>query len=172
MDRRTRLQRTSVLCQHTLRNLAYLEAMAECQESWEHAEFWIAAHNNFLDVGILEWCKLFAESTGKHYWAQSISDHPAFLVELVQATGKSDSEFSEYRDGLRRYRNRFLAHLDEDNVYRLPRMTAAVSSTKLLLTWLVEKEDNCDALPTDHVTGEVFYVHVLEHARAVMRGEA
>jgi hypothetical protein len=37
---------------------------------------------------------------------------------------------------------------------------------------LVEKEDNCDALPTDHVTGEVFYVHVLEHARVVMRGEA
>ena len=145
--------------------------MAERQASWEHADFWIATHNNFLDVGILEWCKLFTESGGKHHWRQTISDHPAFLVALTQVTSKTEAEFTEYQDWLRRYRNRFLAHLDEDNVFRLPPMTVAVASTKLLLQWLLEKEDDCDALPVDHITAEAFYIHVLEDARAVFRGE-
>jgi hypothetical protein len=146
--------------------------MAERQAVWENADFWIATHNNFLDVGILEWCKLFTESSGKHHWQQTVSDHPAFLAALAQVTGKTEAEFTEYKDWLRRYRNRFLAHLDEDNVFRLPPMTVAVASTKLLLQWLLEREDDCDALPPNQYTAEAFYLHALQHAREVFRSEA
>jgi hypothetical protein len=146
--------------------------MAECQSEWEHFEFMIAAHNNFLDLGILEWCELFTESGGKHHWRQSISDQPAFQAEVLEAAGKTEAEFTDYKDWLRRYRNRFLAHLDEDNAYRLPPMAPAIASTKVLLRWLLEREDDCAAFPQDHVSAEAFHAHVLAHARAALRGEA
>ncbi len=172
MDRQTRLLRTGILCQHALRHLAYLEAMKEHEAEWDRTDFWIATHNNFLDIGILEWCKLFTEAAGKHHWRQSVINHAAFEAAVLLATGMTEAEFSEYGDRLRHYRNRFLAHLDDDNVFRLPTMIAAINSTKCLLHWLLTHEDDCSAFPADHVQAEEFYALAFTHARALLRGEA
>ena len=162
MDRCTRLQRTSALCQHTIRNLAYVQVLSERKTEWSHIHFWICAHNNFLDVGILEWCKLFTDVSGKHHWTRTVSNRAKFEMLVHSAAGMSKSEFSEYCEQLRWYRNRFLAHLDEDLSFRLPKMEPAIASAKTLLQWLLEREDDCAAFPADHYRAEAFHGDMLK----------
>ena len=56
-------------------------------------QFWINAIGNFLDICVLEWCKLFGEKRGKHYWREIISDPDSFFQELLNETGLTETEF-------------------------------------------------------------------------------
>jgi hypothetical protein len=57
----------------------------------EHDQFWVIINGNFLDIAVLEWCKLFGDTRGKHYFGKVISDVPAFntqsyLIDPTQLT--------------------------------------------------------------------------------------
>jgi hypothetical protein len=33
-----------------------------------HRDFWVAVNNNFFDMCVLDWCKLFTRKSEKHYY--------------------------------------------------------------------------------------------------------
>jgi hypothetical protein len=59
-----------MLCIHFIRNLAYSRAIEELVPHKMEGDFWITMQGNCLDTAVLEWCKLFGDHKGNHYWGK------------------------------------------------------------------------------------------------------
>ena len=83
MTRRDRLRRAVIVCTSFVRNLAYYRACHGqhgsplLAEAHPQVSFWRQANANFLDVSVLEWCKLFGEPKGEHGWRLIVTDPAA-----------------------------------------------------------------------------------------------
>jgi len=119
MSRRDRLRRVVILCREFTRNLAYFRAgrmrkhspLWDPQKNRRESAFWRTANNNFLDMCVLEWCKLFAGPKEQHHWSKIVSDPAQFEAELVSHLRVSAAAFAQEIDVMRKYRDKFLAHL-------------------------------------------------------------
>ena len=145
MDRRDRLRRMGLLCLHCLRNLAFFRATTEYRAAWEREQFWVAAHNNFLDVAVLEWCKVYGDPRAKHHWQKVVRDSASFMEQLTAHLRITEAMFVEYIGEMRVYRDKFIAHLDDGNQMDIPNLSIAIKSAQFLYQWLLENEDDCDA---------------------------
>ncbi len=85
MTRNQLLRRVGILCCHCLRNIAYYK------EGWRSGklifrdQFWVTINGNFMDICVIEWCKLFGDTRGKHYWGKVITEKDKFLTGLLGA---------------------------------------------------------------------------------------
>lgn len=126
----------ALLCCHCLRNIAFYRA------GWQHGQlriprqFWIGANGNALDIAVLDWCKLFADRKSLHHWKQVVSDHSDFLKGLCAGLGMSEKEFRAYARSTLRYRNKFVAHLDEERIMHIPRARVLRKSCAFLYNHL------------------------------------
>jgi hypothetical protein len=125
MPRRERLRRVVLLCCAFMRNLAYYRATFSAAPAGPNGEFWVTTNGNSIDQAVLEWCKLFCGKEERHSWERIVSDRKKFEKELLKRLGMSESEFEDYRVAMRRYRDKFLAHLDSDRVMNIPNLDAA-----------------------------------------------
>ena len=165
MERATRIRRTAILCCHCLRNIAFYRA------GWKHhrivaaRQFWINANANFLDIAVLEWCKLFAERGGKHHWARSIPDREEFATGLYAIVGMAPAAFLNYALGVKRYRDKFVAHLDEDSTMWPPRLRVARRCAAYLYDCLRRLPEAADCLRDANLSASEFYAVMYRHAR-------
>jgi hypothetical protein len=108
-------------------------------------QFWLNANGNFLDIAALEWCKLFADSRGKHFWRKIISNPAVFWDGLLNELGLSDTLFNDYVNQMQTYRDKFVAHLDFEEVMHIPQLQVAVNSATYLYDYLLahEEDDGC-----------------------------
>ena len=106
------MRRVVLLCVHFSRNLAYYRA-GHGRLTSGSPPFWRTIDGNFLDMAVLEWCKLLGDRTGKHSWAMVVTDRSGFEAGLLAHLRSSEGEFASYIDEIRGYRDKFLAHLDE-----------------------------------------------------------
>ena len=145
MTRKKRLRRVGILCCHFLRNLAFYKAGWRNNKLIFNDQFWVNANGNFLDICVLEWCKLFGEKRGKHYWQKVITDQPSFLAGLLHAVGLTEIEFNAYIKEMLIYRDKFVAHLDTVEIMNIPKLNVAKMSASFLYDYLLtnEEEDNC-----------------------------
>ena len=152
MTRRNRLRRVGILCCHFLRNLAFYEAGWKNGKLVFNDQFWINVNSNFLDICVLEWYKLFGDKRGQHNWRKVITDQQAFLSGLLQAIGQTAGELDAYVEEMKTYRDKFVAHLDDENVMNIPKLRVARESVSFLYDYLLtnEEESNCflDAPPS------------------------
>lgn len=141
MTRSRNLRRVAILCCHCLRNLAFYNTGWRNGEPKLKNQFWLSANGNFLDIAILELCKLFAEPRGKHFWRKVISDHVTFQAGLLAELGLTETAFNDYLNQIRSYRDKFVAHLDSEEAMYLPPLQLAVESTIYLYDYLLENEE-------------------------------
>lgn len=75
LSRRERLRRTALLCAHCIRNLAYYRAARTDGALTFSARnrLHVTINGNFLDVMVLEWCKLFVPRE-EHAWRNVVTD--------------------------------------------------------------------------------------------------
>jgi hypothetical protein len=145
MEHPERARRVALLCCHCLRNIAFYRA------GWQHGalriqrQFWIGANANALDVAVLDWCKLFADRKSNHHWKRVVADHGAFLKDLYAALQVTDKEYRAVVKSVLRYRNKFVAHLDEERVMNIPRMRLLRKSSAFLYNRL--RSDAVQQLP-------------------------
>lgn len=127
MNRIERLRRVLILCCYFIQNLAYYRAGWNDQKVFPQykSQFWVTANGNFLDQCVLEWCKLFGDEKGEHYWGNIVSDPASFEKNLLSTLGISASEFEAHIETIRRYRDKFVAHLDSDKVMNIPDLEIA-----------------------------------------------
>ncbi len=142
MDRKKRLLRVVMLMAAFARNLAYFRALKPFQDripkaSWD---FWMTLSNNALDMAVLEWCKLFASANDKHHWSKVVTDPAVFEADMLKALDLSDDGFDHYLNAMRRYRDKFVAHLDSDEIMDIPELDLAEHAVRLYFTHLIEKE--------------------------------
>ena len=144
--RRERLRRVVLVCCLFARNLAYHRAGHESPMGWKDdplhatADFWRTANANFVDICILEWCKLFADDNGKHHWKNIISDPDRFEGMLFETLICDDNEFRAFQLRMRKYRDRFIAHLDSDLTMQIPVLDRAKASVEFYHRYVVTTE--------------------------------
>ena len=72
MTKIQRLRRIGLLCRHFARNLAYYRAGWVGSSLVRDSDFWRTVNRNFLDVAVLEWCKLLGDEKARHYWRKTV----------------------------------------------------------------------------------------------------
>ena len=121
-----RPRRAALICCHFTRNLAYYRAgWPDKQPIFPGNDLWKSINSNFLDVAVLEWCKLFADGRARHSWRKVVVDSSAFLPQMLSDTEISLREWGSYLKRMRGYRDKFIAHLDSDKMMNIPHMNLA-----------------------------------------------
>ncbi len=143
-----RLRRVGKLCFHVLRNIAFYQAgwrsgkpvHTECRD-----QFWVTANGSFLDIAVLEWCKLFGDKKGNHYWEKVVIDKEKFRKGLLLKLAINQDDFDKYIEEMRAYRDKFIAHLDDERRMQIPRLKIARKSAGYLWCYLRlhEEKNSC-----------------------------
>jgi hypothetical protein len=148
LTKEERFRRIVLVCTHFMRNLAYYRGARESPTGWTNpplspdASFWRTMANNCLDFCILEFCKLFADQHGKHLWRKVVSQDKLtqFEADLFRYVGLSAAEWDAYLDEMRRYRDKFIAHLDDDRIMRPPHLDHAKLAVEFYHHHIVDEE--------------------------------
>jgi hypothetical protein len=141
-----RLRRVVLVCGYFMRNLGYYRAgfrdnaAGKKELKGKGINFWRHVSSNFLDAAVMEWCKLFGDKNGKHHWSKIVSDQAMFEAELLRHLGLDSDEFAKYIEGIRRYRDKFAAHLDSDRVMHIPDFEIAKAAVEFYHKWILQKE--------------------------------
>ena len=148
MSRRDRLRRVVILCQSVTRNLAYYRVgwREEFKSKMDHslhpasANFFRVANGNFIDICVLEWCKLFADKRGKQYWEIVVADTSAFKAGLLNDLGIDEVAFARAVERMREYRDKFLAHLDSEEIMNIPDLDIPKKAAWYYYAYIVANE--------------------------------
>jgi hypothetical protein len=135
-----RLRRALILCVHCARNTSFYRQGWKRKKPVFRGQFLITANSNFLDVAVLEWCKLFGDPKGKHHWAKVVDDRSAFERTLLDDLSLTADQFAAFIKDVRRYRDRFLAHLDDDEKMNIPNLDIIIASVRFLYRYLMSNE--------------------------------
>ena len=130
MDRRQRIRRVVLLCAHFARNMAYYRAGWDGLTLKRKEDFWKTINGNCLDIAVLEWCKLFADRKDPHHWSNIATNPADFERLLLKAVEMSDVDFAAYIKVVRTYRDKFVAHLDDELVLRPPPLDTAWAAVR------------------------------------------
>jgi hypothetical protein len=148
IQRGDRLRRVLILCQAVARNLAYYRVgwreeykdISDYSKHPQSANFWRVANSNFIDMCVLEWCKLFADRNGKHSWGNVVADPAGFKTALLAHLGLDLAAFEREIEVMVRYRDKFLAHLDSEVVMNIPGLEIAKKAAWFYYSYLVANE--------------------------------
>ena len=170
MNRRTRLCRTGILCLHFLRNAAYYRTFNAAAIPRRREQFWRTINGNFIDICMLEWCKLFGDPKAKHHWSKCVTDEQRFRTGLYRAVGLNEEPFERYRLEVRAYRDKFVAHLDELNTIAIPNLRPGFESVNYLYAYLLDVEDDLDAFHDAPRDAMARYQEHMREGRTAHRG--
>lgn len=147
------LRKVIILCCRFARNLAFYRVgqyprWHDTLLSQDHpqASFWRQANANFLDVAVLEWCKLLGDQNGKYYWKRIVSNKTEFESQLLRELQTDACGFRAEVDAMRCYRDKFVAHLDKLNVMNIPKLECAKTAIWFYHRHIVTSEIKGDDL--------------------------
>lgn len=175
MSRRDRLRRVVILCRNFAVNLAYYRAGRKPEhlrlQDLRHpgANFWRTVSGNCIDISVLEWCKLFGDPKGEHYWKKIVSDAATFEKELLNHLGIDNAAFQKEIEVMRKYRDKFLAHLDSDEVMNIPALDIAKKAVWFYHAHLVQHEAQPGDLAGLPIELDVGYAQCEEEARTIYK---
>ncbi len=156
LPRRDRLRRVVLLCCSFIQNLAFYRAAMANQTApirsdfHTEATFLRRAINNFIDIAVLDWCKLFGSHKGeKHHWRRVVSDPASFELALLSELGISADALARLVERMLSYRDKFVAHLDNHLVMDVPELEEAHKALSFYHRHIVEHEAN----PDDELAG-------------------
>jgi hypothetical protein len=153
LPRRDRIRRVVILCCAFARNLTYYragsagEATQLLSTGHPEASFWRQVNSNFLDIAVLDWCKLFGDQKkthtsriGKHHWRRVVTDPEAFESRLLAKLDIDAEAFAALISKMRDYRDQFVAHLDDGLVMNIPELATASAAVTFYHRHVVEVE--------------------------------
>ena len=153
MSRRDRLRRVVILCRNFAANLAYYRVGRRAEhlplQDYTHnakASFWRIVSANFIDTCVLEWCKLFADPNGKHHWSKIVSAPDDYKTLMMMDLGLDDAAFQEEIAAMKHYRDKFLAHLDSEEIMKIPILDTAKKAVWFYHSYIVRREAQSDDL--------------------------
>lgn len=132
-----------------------------------NSQFWVAVNGNFLDICVLEWCKLFGDTRGKHYWKKGVSNQAAFSDGLFQQLEMSENAFNSYVTEMRTYRDKYVAHLDSNERFDIPKLEITKDSAIYLYNYLLDNEDEGGFFNDGPADAAIFYKNVLKEGLSV-----
>jgi hypothetical protein len=137
------LRRVCLLCCHCARNIAYYRVGFANEDGngdlKKRTQFGATVNGNMLDIAILEWCKLFADRNARQHWKRVIrgdAEQQHFLADLLRDAGIDLHEWNRYLDAVRIYRDKFVAHLDDQDVMNVPSLEVALRCVQFLYSFI------------------------------------
>lgn len=179
LAKRELCRRSVLLCILFLRNFAYYRTGWAQQgrylldPSEPTMNFWRQANSNFIDMCVLDWCKLFADERAVHHWQKIVSDPTRFEADLLAHLDLTTDQFQNLIKQIRFYRDKFVAHLDEHNIMDIPTLDLLEKSIRFYHAHIVTKEiqpEDLVGIPAD--TPEKFtlgYNQCVDEAERVFR---
>jgi hypothetical protein len=168
------------LCCSFMRNLGFHSAgmQPEVQRNLltpahPQGAFWREAHANFFDLCVLDWCKLFADRRdGKHHWRRVVNEPDHFKEDLCKTLGVPPAKFDDLIAKVKGYRDRFVAHRDEDRMARLPRLELPKKAIAFLHERLAREAPSlqdwqCRGLPTTAKQLDLEFTQAFQDAQSV-----
>lgn len=162
MRRDERLRRVALLCLHCLRNVAFYRAGWRRKRIRIKHQFWVGANSNFIDVAVLDWCKLFADHKSKHHWKRIVLDRAKFMGKLLSALDTTEDDFRKYLLSVKRYRDKFVAHLDDDREMFPPILRPMRKSVRYFYEYLLNDPLAAKYLTDAPESAKTFYSHFYE----------
>ena len=151
-----RRRRVVQLCCSFMRNLAFHRAGRDIEVQSKlldpkhpKAAFWREAHGNFFDISVLDWCKLFADREGKHHWRRVVKNPDRFEADLYT------DEFTSMIAKIKHYRDKFVAHLDQERTMLLPALDVARGAIVFLHERLVQQAGHGDWSSSTHLARRI-----------------
>jgi hypothetical protein len=175
MPRQIRLWRVLILCRNFAANLAYYrvgrrQEYLPLQKLSEN--FWRVVSGNAIDICVLEWCKLFADPNGKHHWSSIVTDPAKFKAELLRLLGIDEAGLDNEIEVMRKYRDKFLAHLDSDETMNIPGLDIAKQSVWFYFDYVVGNEAQPGELGVSPEALDAWHAQCEKEALAVYGREA
>jgi hypothetical protein len=137
-DREKLLRRVALKCADFARQLSYHRALADYQDNFTQ-NFWIYMYNNAIDLAVLDWFHLFGYHNDNLHWKQVVANVPAFRNQLLQILQTTEDEWKAYRETIKEYRDKDVAHIEIRPVSQVPNMALALKAVALYYsTVLVE----------------------------------
>jgi hypothetical protein len=142
MPRDKRLRRVVILCTNFVQNLAYHRAGFEqgAYALQNCSDFRTRTNANFVDMAVLEWCKLLADRDDKHHWRNIVTDPEAFKTKLLARLEMTPGELLALVKDMSYYRNKFVAHLDSDEEMNVPELSEALEAVNFYHEHVVTEE--------------------------------
>ncbi len=116
----TKVNRLSDLLVSVVRNAAFTNAISSVgrdmgQLRFRNAEihnFWIVAHNNALDMAVIDWCKIFgSQSTNPTHWTYTFEQKKhAEIREAIHNAVGGEEQWKAIQGHIVNFRNTQAAH--------------------------------------------------------------
>ena len=173
-NKERKLRKVALLCCHFARNKAYYKAGWNDEKRKElliENELWVTINGNFMDIAVLEWCKLFGNDSEEHHW-KKIADNPDdFKNSMLETIKISEDDLTKCWDKMTDYRNNFVAHLGQKKVMYIPLLEGiAHDVVKCYYAYIVK---HCQSskfllirLPEDSRAYDDYYKKCIREARA------
>jgi hypothetical protein len=100
-----------------------------------HLNFWRVIHGNFMDIAVIDWCKLFGSdrnSSPTHWKNVFPNDHQQFRTDLFARLQIDETTWHSYWREMKSYRDGQAAHYDfskEKYIPHFPVLTLALRSS-------------------------------------------
>jgi hypothetical protein len=144
LTRHEQLRRVVQMCGTCLRNIAYYRAGWDGTKPFFASPIHKQINSNFIDMAVIEWCKLFGEP--KHepqHWQHiidTIDKRKAFMGELIAHVGGDRHDWNKHRTRCMNYRNDFLAHVGLERTMHLPHLDMCQRSAVFYARLVYSKE--------------------------------
>ena len=153
---------------YIVRNVAYYRSLAMYCKSFDQ-NFWIYAFNNYFDMSVLEWCKVFGSRQEPTHWTSVVGDEDAFRTGMLAEIELTLAEWESYWTEMKNYRDISVAHHTKDpKLTKYPNLDTALASTFFfyghLVTLLKDAPEPVYFLPKDLSR---YYEQLLSHAKQV-----
>ncbi|MBM4275174.1 MAG: hypothetical protein FJ126_04225 [Deltaproteobacteria bacterium] len=124
---------------YIIRNVACHRALSKYKSDFKQ-NYWILIFNNFLDISILEWCKIFGSKIEPTHWRSLVDNHDSFRLGLLKALDIDNSNWDDYWRRVKNYRDKFVAHHENSpGITHYPELDNIIKSSFYYYSYLIEK---------------------------------
>lgn len=126
---------------YVVRNAACCRSLNSYKDNFNQS-YWVLIYNNFFDITILEWCKIFGTYREPTHWTTLVNDQKTFRQCLLATLNIKCSEWHSYGQHIRDYRNNFVAHhIKDPKLTHYPKLDIALGASFYYYDWLIRKLD-------------------------------
>lgn len=109
-----------------LRNIAAHKSLFKYKDDFNKS-YWEAIFNNFLEIALIDWFKLFILTSDASHWSNTVKDKENFRYELLKYLSLSQQAWDEYAASLQRYRDSMpVLSGQKDNAELYPDLSSVV----------------------------------------------
>ena len=137
-EREQLLRRVALKCADFARQLSYHRALGEHAKEFKQ-NFWICMYNNAIDLAVLDWFHLFGYHNDDLHWKRIVQDIAAFKQGLFQSVGMSGGQWAAYRESIKDYRDKDVAHIEVRPVSQVPEMAVALQAAAYYYAYVLNE---------------------------------